>query len=273
MSTPWRGAGVGYRHAHRAALLARTSTTGGPPVLEVMPDHFFASPAALAPLAERYPIVFHDVGLSFATAGDTSVARERLRRIAELAAIAQPLLVSDHLALTRSPAGIDLGHLAPVWRTEAALALIADRIRAAADVLQRPIAIENITAPFDIPGGMPEAEFLARLVERTGCGVLLDLANLEINGRNHGFDARARVRDYPLEAVVQLHLAGGFRDRAAIWIDSHSEPVADSTLDLVRELGRARASLITIIVERDDKLGSLDELLAEARAAAARWIS
>ncbi|MCE9578790.1 MAG: DUF692 domain-containing protein [Deltaproteobacteria bacterium] len=271
MSGPWRGAGIGYRHAHRAALLARTPSTGGPAVLEVMPDHFFASPGALAPLAERYPIVFHDVGLSFATAGDTSVARDRLRRIAELAAIARPLLVSDHLALTRSPAGIDLGHLAPVWRTEAALALIADRLRAVADLLQLPVAIENITAPFDIPGGMPEAEFLARLVERAGCGLLLDLANLEINGRNHGFDARARVHDYPLEAVVQVHLAGGFRDRAAVWIDSHSTPVADTTFELLRELGRARASLVTIIVERDDNLGDLGDLVAEATAAAARW--
>jgi uncharacterized protein (UPF0276 family) len=281
--------GVSYRHAHRDALLA------GPPrelVLEVVPDHFFADPDALAPLAERYPIVFHETGLSLATAGDTSVAKARLGRIAELARIARPRLFGDHLAITRSPSGIDLGHLAPVWLVPETLDLVCDRVRAIADVLGVPVVVENISAPFAIPHAtMSEPEFFARLVERTGCGMLLDVTNLLVDTRNDlgaprtGFSpdgsnplgalgverARARLREYPLAAVRQIHLAGPRRDRDARWIDSHSEPVDDGTYELLADVARARPPIQAIVVERDANLGSLDELIAEATRAARIW--
>jgi uncharacterized protein len=261
------GAGIGYRRAHRAALLAGE----GPRVLELMPDHFFADPASIEALADRYTIVFHDVGLSLGTAGDASWARPRLARIRELAALARPQLFSEHLALTRDAAGVELGHLAPLWRSATQLELLVARVQALQDVLGLPIALENIAAPFDIPGGMPEPEFFCELVRRSGCGMLLDATNLLLNARNQGFDARQRLQEYPLEAVQQVHLAGGYRDRQQVWIDSHSEPVEDASYALLAELGRARSSLRTIIVERDAKLGSLEPLLAEARRAEQLW--
>ena len=261
------GAGIGYRKAHRDALLAG----GGPRVLEILPDHFFADPDAIAPLAERYAIVFHDVGLSIASAGGEELRRARIARIKQLAQIAKPVLFSDHLALTRGPSGIDLGHLAPIWRSEAQLALIVDRVRGLQDTLAVPVALENIAAPFEIPGGMPEPEFFTRLVEATGCGMLLDATNLLLNARNERFDVRARLRDYPLEAVQQVHLAGGFIDGAGVWIDSHSEPVESESYALLGELGRARNALRTIVVERDDHLGELAELTREAEQAQRIW--
>jgi len=256
-------AGIGYRRAHRGALLAQQQ----PVVLEVMPDHFFADPDAIVPLAERYPIVFHDVGMSVATAGDTSVARARLQRIRALAELAKPMLFSEHLAITRSPSGVDLGHLAPVWYTDEVLELVCDRVRALQDVLGIPVALENISAPFVIPGAMSEPEFFARLVERTGCSMLLDVTNVLVDSRNHGFDARARVREYPLAAVRQVHLAGGVRDHDGRWIDSHSEPVAAESYALLGEL--AGSPLQAIVVERDNKLRTLAELVAEALQAEA----
>ncbi|MEY4550100.1 MAG: hypothetical protein RL685_6295 [Pseudomonadota bacterium] len=261
------GAGIGYRRTHRAALL------GGPRprVLELMPDHFFGDPASIEALAEQHHIVFHDVGLSLGTAGDAGWARPRLTRIRELVGRAHPLLFSEHLALTRDPQGVDLGHLAPLWRNEAQLSLLVERVQTLQDVLGVPIALENIAAPFDIPGGMPEPEFFAELVRRSGCGVALDVTNLLLTARNQGFDAAERVREYPLEAVRQVHLAGGYRDDQEVWVDSHSEPVEEAAFALLTELGRARDSLLTIIVERDDKLGSLDVLLAEARRAELIW--
>jgi uncharacterized protein (UPF0276 family) len=261
------GTGIGYRRAHREALLAGQ----GPRVLELMPDHFFAEPEAIEALAERFCIVFHDVGLSVATAGDSAVARARLARIQSLVRRVRPALFSDHLALTRSPAGVDLGHLAPPWRTEAQLELLVERVHALQTALDLPIALENIAAPFEIPGGMPEPEFFARLVQRTGCGLLLDVTNLLLTARNAGQDARRLLRDYPLEAVVQVHLAGGFLDRDQRWVDSHSEPVEDESFALLAELGRAKASLLAIVIERDDKLGALGELVAEAERAGRIW--
>lgn len=261
------GAGIGYRRAHRAALLAGQ----GPRVLELMPDHFFADPAGIEALADRHAIVFHDVGLSLGTAGDGSWARPRLARLRELVLRARPLLFSEHLALTRDAQGVELGHLAPLWRSAAQLQVLVDHLGALQDVLGLPIALENIAAPFDIPGGMSEPEFFCELVRRSGCGMLLDLTNLLLNARNHGFDVRQRLREYPLEAVWQVHLAGGYRDGQQVWIDSHSEPVEDESFALLTELDRARDCLLTIVVERDDKLGSLDGLLAEARRAERVW--
>jgi uncharacterized protein (UPF0276 family) len=255
-------AGISYRHAHRDALLAGAPR---PIVLEVVPDHFFADPDALAPLAERYPIVFHDTAMSLATAGDSSIAKARLARIAALAKIARPILFGDHLAMTRAPSGVDLGHLAPVWLVPEVLALVCDRVRALADVLGVPVVVENIAAPLALPGAtMTEPEFFARLVERTGCGMLLDLTNLRC-----GADA---ARDYPLEAVRQIHLAGGRRDRDARWIDSHDAPVDDDAFALLRAVApRARASVRAIVVERDGAIPPLDELCAEAARAARSW--
>ena len=262
----WLGAGIGYRRAHHAALLAG----GGPRVLEILPDHFFANPGAIEALAERFTLVFHDVGLSIGTAGPEDHARARLARIKTLAQLARPVLFSDHLAITRSPDGTDLGHLAPIWRTERMLDHVADRVRAVADTLGVPIALENIAAPFELPG-MSEAEFFTRLVERTGCGVLLDLTNLLGNAHNHGFEPRARLRAYPLAAVQQVHLAGGFVDRSNQWIDSHSEPVEPAAYALLADLAAARPALRTIVIERDDKLGELAGLVAEADRAQAIW--
>lgn len=264
------GAGIGYRREHRDALLA-APPGAAPAVLEVMPDHLFAEPEAIDALAARYPIVFHDAGLSLGTAGDPGPGKARLRRIAELAARARPVLFSEHLALTRSPSGIDLGHLAPLWLTHELLELLVDRVNAVQDALGMPVALENIAAPFEVPGGdLTEPELLARLVERTGCGVLLDLANLLYTARNGGLDAPAMLREYPLAAVMQVHLAGGVLEQDG-WIDSHSEPVEDATYALLAQLRRSAPAVRAIIVERDAKLGALGELVAEATRAEQIW--
>jgi uncharacterized protein (UPF0276 family) len=261
------GAGIGYRRVHHDTLLAGA----GPPVLEIVPDHFFADPGTLEPLAERYCLVFHDVGLSVATAGERALTQARIARIKALMRLARPVLFSDHLALTRSPGGIDLGHLAPIWRSEAQLDLVVERVGELQDALGVPLALENIAAPFEIPGGMSEPEFFERLVRRTGCGLLLDVTNLLLTARNQGYDVHRRLQEYPLEAVRQVHLAGGLLDAEGSWLDSHSEPVEEQSFALLGELERSRPSLLAIVVERDDRLQDLPALVAEAERAARIW--
>ena len=137
-------------------------------------------------------------------------------------------------------------------------------MRAISDVLGVPVVVENIAAPLELPGAtMSEPEFFARLCERAGCGMLLDLTNL----RCGAYDARA----YPLAAVRQIHLAGGRRDRDARWIDSHDAPVDDRAYALLSEIARARPPVQAIVIERDANLGTLDELAAEATRAARVW--
>lgn len=265
--TTFIGAGIGYRHFYHQALLS-ADTTAKPAVLEIMASHFFANPQAIAPIAEQYPLVFHEVGFSPATAKE--VDQQILAQVAQLLSYSKPLLFTEHLALTCSPAGIDIGHLAPVWYTTEMLSIVATHIQQWQDVLGIPIALENITAPFVIPqADLSEGEFFTELVARTGCGLLLDLTNLVINAHNFGFNVTEHLSHYPIEAVMQVHLAGG-KSHSGWWVDSHSEPVAETSLTLLKLL-KGRAPLRAIIVERDERLPPLTELVAEAHKAEQIW--
>ena len=261
------GAGIGFRRPYRQQLLADDARPQ-PAALEVVPGHFFAEPELLAPLADRYPLVFHEVACSVGTA--KAMDCRVLARIKALLPYGRPLFFSEHLALTTSPDGVDLGHLAPVWYTRDALERISDRVKTWQDTLGLEVALETITAPFVIPAAdMTEAEFFHRLVERCGCGLLLDLTNQVINGHNLGFDPVERLSAYPLEAVYQVHLAGSQLGSGA-WVDSHDAPVDDASFDLLEQL-RGRSPLRTIIIERDQNLPPLAELVGEASRANALW--
>jgi uncharacterized protein len=269
---PFLGGGIGYRRAHRKELL---DSQAGPAVLEIMPEHFYGAPGELDALADRYPIIFHCVGLSVGTAvgdpaGDAST-RAQLARLVPLLRRARPLFVSDHLAFTRAPDGTDLGHLCPFPCTEEMLAMVTTRVRIWQDVLDVPIALENIAHPFVWPGNtMTEATFFRRLVEATGCGLLLDVTNLLYDARNFGSEPQAvsMLDEFPLEAAWAVHLAGGKQDlRDRFWNDTHDGPIDEETLALLPRL-RARAPLRAAIVEWDRRLPSLASLLAEARRAA-----
>jgi uncharacterized protein (UPF0276 family) len=240
-------------------------------VLEVVPDHFFADPESLAEVAESCPLVFHDIGCSFGTFGaPTPIDVRRLTRVKELVAIARPKLFSDHLALTHAPNGTEVGHLLPLRYDEATLEVVSRSVNRVQDALGVPVALENIAAPFVIPAPMGEPEFFARLVERTGCRMLFDLTNLLYNAKNQDFDVGARLLEYPLHAVVQVHLAGGFQAPDGYWVDAHAGPVEPRAFELLERL-RGKAPLECIIVERDQDLPAADRLLAEANHADARW--
>lgn len=251
-------AAISYRHRWRAELLA---TADGPDALEVVADHFFARADGLDALAARYPIVLHDVACSVATGGPTP---ERLRRLVEVARRSRAVAFSDHLAVTRSSDGIDLGHLCPPWYRPEVLDVVVDAVHRLQDALQIPVNLENIASAFDVPhAGQTEGEFWHALVERTGCGVLLDVTNVLLDARNRGTDPLERLNSLPLDAVAWVHLAGG-RAEGAFWVDSHSSPVEEESYAL---LAAAQVRPEGVIVEWDRHLPPLAEVIAEARRA------
>ena len=240
-------------------------------MLEVMPDHFFADPAPLEALADDFEVVLHDVGMSLGSgrARLDDIDHARLARLRAVVAMVHPAIVSDHLAVTRG-AELEVGHLAPVWYTTESLAIVVDRVNAWQDAIGCELALENIASPFVIPeSDMDEPEFFHRLVDATGCRLLLDLSNLLFNARNFGFDPRQRLDEYPLEAVVQVHLAGG-EPCAGFWVDSHANPVEDASFELLSAL-RSKAPVRAIVIERDGRLPTLADLVSEARQAERIW--
>ena len=274
MNTPWLGAGLSYRHRLEPSFQEIPDELQ-PVVLEVFPDHFFQHPERLEALAEDYTLVFHEIGLSPGTA-PSSEAEEweevRLRQLETLMERVRPAMLTEHLALTRSPEGMDIGHLAPLWYNAESLKSVAEKVERWRERLQVDIALENIAAPFWLPGSdWSEAEFFHRLVDKTGCGMLLDLTNHLYNARNTGVDLIASLLEYPLSSAQIVHLAGGFQE-AGWWVDSHSSPVEDECFALLNVLfPHAQRSLQTVVVERDDELPDAVVLCQETSRAAARW--
>ncbi|MFY3383746.1 DUF692 domain-containing protein [Paracidovorax sp. MALMAid1276] len=234
---------------------------------EVHPENYLAAGgprlAWLEAIRARHPVALHGVSLSLAA--DAPPDADHLGRLAALARRVDPVLVSEHLAWS-TWRGQYLPDLLPFPRTHAALQRIADNIARTQEALQRPIAVENPSHYLHIDGhDWAETEFLAELVRRTGCALLLDVNNVHVSANNLGYSAEDYLADFPLHAVAEIHLAGHHADPAhgiALLIDSHDAPVAPAVWQLYEQV-IARTGPIATLIERDDQLPSFAELLAE----------
>ena len=218
--------------------------------------------AWLQAIGERHPLSLHGVSLSIA--GREPLDADDLRAFRALIDRVRPVLVSEHLAWCRA-SGRVLPDLLPILRTGEALVRIAGRIDAVQAALGRRIAIENPSHYLPLAGhDWDEVDFLAELVRRSGCGLLLDLNNVHVSANNLGTDATAIVDRFPAGAVMEIHLAGHRADEAhpALLIDSHDAAVAAPVWDLYERFVR-RAGPRPTLIERDDNLPSFAELLAE----------
>jgi hypothetical protein len=108
---------------------------------------------------------------------------------------------------------------------------------------------------------MSEAEFLARMADATGCGLLLDVNNVYVSSVNHEFDPLGYLRSLPGARVVQMHLAG-HHDLGTHIVDTHDRAVADPVWDLY---GAALELIgpVSTMVEWDDNLPPFPEVHAE----------
>jgi uncharacterized protein (UPF0276 family) len=162
------------------------------------------------------------------------------------------------------------GHFAhdllPLPYTEEALAHVARRVTQVQDHLGRPIALENVSSYVTFhASAMPEWEFLAEVARRSGCGILLDVNNIYVSARNHGFDPRAYLAGIPVEKVWQFHLAG-HSDKGSFLLDTHDHPVADAVWDLYGDAVR-RFGAVSTLIEWDDNIPTFDRLEAESERA------
>ena len=152
--------------------------------------------------------------------------------------------------------------LLPLPLTDACLAHVAGRVRQVQDYLERPLILENPSSYVAFRAShMPEWEFLGRLAEDTGCGLLLDVNNVHVSGFNHGFDPEEYIRRLPHERIVQLHLAGP-TDCGDLLIDSHDSPVPEPVWRLYA-LAQQLTGGVSTLLEWDANIPPYPELLAE----------
>jgi uncharacterized protein len=263
-------AGIGLRSAHVAELLATRPML---PWLEVHPENYLGGgPAvrALDAVRRDYPVAFHGVGLSIGSAA--GIDRPHLSRITDLVERFEPTVVSEHLAWSQD-GGAYLNHLLPLSYTEEALAVVARNVDEVQGTLGRRVLIENPSAYLRfVSSAIPEAEFLAEIVRRTGCGLLCDVNNLYVTARNLGFDPVAYLDALPAPAVGEIHLAGHSAndvDGRPLLIDDHGSPVAPAVWALYEHALYGFGAIPTL-VEWDTDIPPLEVLLAEARRADAR---
>ena len=258
-------AGIGLRAPHvREVLAAR------PPVawFEVHSENYFADGgtalAALDRIRADYPVALHGVGMSLGSIDPLD--RDHVAKLKRLAARIQPGLVSEHLCWS-GVGGRHFNDLLPLPYTEEALDHVCARVARVQDLLGREIAIENVSAYVAFADAtIPEWEFVASVVRRTGCRLLLDVNNVYVNAVNFGFDADAYIAAMPAAAVAELHLAG-FDAAGACLVDTHGAPVAPPVWDLYTR-AIARLGPRPTLVEWDTDIPAFAVLEGEARKAA-----
>lgn len=255
--------GIGLRGAHYREVLA-----GGVPLgwVEVHSENFFGGGPASAMLrrvADAYPLSLHGVGLGLGSA--LRPDRAHLRSLRRLVDAVQPALVSEHLSFNRN-AGRHVSDLLPIPHVFAALDTIAANVAEAQNAIGRRILLENISSYVTFPAEeMNEGEFLAELVRRTGCGILLDVNNLYVNQVNLGTDVEAVLLALPGEAIFEIHLAGHL-DLDGCLVDTHNQLVAAEVWSLYASVLRRFGPRPTLI-EWDADIPPLTVLMGEAEKA------
>jgi uncharacterized protein (UPF0276 family) len=268
MPTSIQGIGLGLRRAYARELLATDRRIDW---LEVTPENWVGFGGERARLlhacAERWPLVSHSVSLSLG--GPDPLDAPLLDSLEALRQQTDFAWWSDHLCYS-SANGVHFQDLLPLPFSEEAVEHTASRIREAQQRVDAPLLVENISYYAHMPGGeFDDATFVRSVVERSGCGLLLDVNNVYVNAVNHGFAPRAFIDAMPLERVRQLHIAGHTRQDDGLIIDTHIGPIIDEVWELYRYTLRRAGRLIPTLVEWDQDLPPLDEVLDELERARA----
>jgi uncharacterized protein (UPF0276 family) len=223
----------------------------------------------LEALRARHPLSIHGVGLSLAA--DKDPDPQSLAALKNVVERFRPFLVSEHLAWS-SWGGSHLPDLLPFPRNQESLLRLIRNVDITQQALGRRILIENPSAYLPLEHEISEAAFLAGLVQRTDCGLLVDVNNAWVSACNLGGDARAYLAALPAEAIGEIHLAGHSPDEgvppSGLLIDTHAAPVCNAVWQLYSEL-LARIGQRPTLIERDDNLPAFELLMEERGQAAA----
>lgn len=119
--------------------------------------------------------------------------------------------------------------------------------------LSMPLALEN-PAVLARRGQWHVLDFMARLHARTGLPLLLDLGHLYSHQLSAGLPLDAGLDGFPLDKVIELHLAGGVvtrRGERSFYVDDHTQPVREELFALLESLLPRCPSLRAVTFEGD----------------------
>jgi uncharacterized protein len=264
---PVRGAGLGLRRALLGPLRSREPGSADLPVdfMEIAPENWIGvggrRGSMLREFTQRVPFVCH--GLSLSIGGPAPLDETFLRRLRQFLDRHQVRCYSEHLSYCT-----DDGHLydlMPIPFTEEAVHHVAQRVRRVQDILERRIALENVSY-YAAPGAeLSEIEFVTGVLEEADCDLLLDVNNIYVNSVNHRYDAVEYLRKLPGHRIAYGHIAGHSREAADLIVDTHGAGVIPGVWQLLDAAYQAFGVFPTLL-ERDFNIPPIDELLREVEA-------
>lgn len=265
---PVHGAGLGLRRSMLAEV--QRGLPECVQFLEVAPENWMGVGGRLGKafrqLTERHIFLTHGLSLSLGSPSplDESFLRA-LKKFLDTHGIA---FYSEHLSYCS-----DDGHLydlLPIPFTDEAVHYVAARIRRVQDILERPIAVENVSY-YAAPGQrMTEVEFLRAVLDEADCGLLLDVNNIYVNAINHGYDAQDYLHAMPAQRVRYFHIAGHYVEAEDLRVDTHGDDICEPVWSLLED-AYARFGPVPTLLERDFNIPPLATLVGEvARVSAAQ---
>lgn len=258
---PNLGIGVGLRVPHYDAIFRDQPDIDW---FEIISENFMVDEGKplenLERILEHYPVVQH--GVSLAIGSPEPLDFDYLKRLKKLADFTKTPWISDHLCWGRLP-GANFHDLLPLPYTKEVIDYVAERARIIQDFLERPFALENLSSYVAFKAdAMPEWEFYAAVVEKADIHMMLDVNNIYVSSRNHGFDPQEYYKNIPLERVLQIHLAG-HTDCGTHVLDTHNNYVCDEVWKLYGEIWPLTNGVSTLL-EWDEDFLSFEDTWKEA---------
>lgn len=259
---PVSGAGLGLRRGLIDKLKAN------PPAevdfMEVAPENWINVGGRLGQklrfFTERYPFLIH--GLSLSIGSPAPLDEALLVNIRKFMDEHDIRFYSEHLSYCG-----DDGHLydlMPIPFTDDAVSYVARRLRRAQDILERRMAVENVSYYAPADSSMSEIEFTLAVLEEADCDLLLDINNIVVNSINHRYDAGEFMRAMPKERIRYFHIAGHYVEAEDLRIDTHGAAVGDAAWSLLAD-AYERFGPVPTLLERDFNFPPVEDLLAEVR--------
>ncbi|WP_460127316.1 MNIO family bufferin maturase [Pseudomonas sp. H1_D05] len=262
-------AGLGLKTGHFREVLGSSPDIG---FFEVHAENYMVAGGPfhhfLGLIREQYPLSLHGVGLSIGAEGPLD--EQHLKRLAELIRRYQPQSFSEHLAWS-SHGPVFLNDLLPLAYDTPTLNRVCEHIDQVQNTLQRPMLLENPATYLAFERStIDEADFIAEVIRRCGCGLLLDVNNVYVSCVNHRRDPLAYLNALPLHRVGEIHLAGFAEDSDSLGdrllIDDHGAPIDQAVWNLYRQ-ALQRTGPVATLIERDNQVPAFAVLLVEAQQA------
>ena len=260
-----QGAGLGLRRALLSSLTGKDVVETSKDTIdffEVAPENWIGIGGRLGrqlkEISERTPVIAH--GLSLSVGGTAPLNTGLVKDIKTFLDEHKMPIYSEHLSYSADDG--QLYDLLPLPFTEEAIKHVATRIRQVQDILERRIAIENISYYLVPEQQMNEVEFVNAVVKEADCDLLLDVNNVYVNSQNHNYDPSEYINQLEAEHVSYIHVAGHYREDDGIIIDTHGADVIDPVWGLL-EQAYARFGNLPTLLERDFNLPALNDLTNE----------